>query len=116
MEGLSENSAFIMVSIQERFVIINYKKANNSQSKLTKHTTSAKMRTACCRRAEYVSKIDIFGLKMMVKSGLSKIILKVFHEQNYFPYFIKLPKIINSVTKISFFVQGRVSKKCTYHK
>ena len=33
---------------------------------------------------EYVSKINIFGLKMMVKSGLEKIILKFLQSQNYF--------------------------------
>ena len=32
---------------------------------------------------EYVSKINIFGLKMMVKSGLEKTILKFLHAQNY---------------------------------
>ena len=36
----------------------------------------------------YVSKINIFGLKMMVKSGLGKIILKSLHAQSYFSYFI----------------------------
>ena len=30
---------------------------------------------------EYVSKINIFGLKMMVKSGLEKIFLKFLHVQ-----------------------------------
>ena len=30
---------------------------------------------------KYVSKINIFGLKMMVKSGLEKTILKFFHVQ-----------------------------------
>ena len=33
---------------------------------------------------EYVSKINIFCLKMMVKSGLEKHILKFLHAQNYF--------------------------------
>jgi hypothetical protein len=32
---------------------------------------------------EYVSKINIFGLKMMVNSGLEKIILKFLHVKNY---------------------------------
>ena len=30
---------------------------------------------------EYVSKINIFGLKMMIKSGLEKIFLKFLHTQ-----------------------------------
>ena len=33
---------------------------------------------------EYVSKINIFDLKMMVKSGLEKNILKFLHAQNDF--------------------------------
>ena len=33
---------------------------------------------------EYVSKINIFGLKMMVKSGLEKIFLKFLHAQSLF--------------------------------
>ena len=32
----------------------------------------------------YVSKINIFGLKMMAKSGLERIILKFLHGRNYF--------------------------------
>ena len=33
---------------------------------------------------EYVHKINVFGLKMMVKSGLEKIILKFLHAQAIF--------------------------------
>ena len=33
---------------------------------------------------EYVSKLNVFGLKMMVKSGLEKIVLKFFHVQDIF--------------------------------
>ena len=36
-------------------------------------------------KMESVSKITIFGLKMMVKSGLEKIFLKFLHAGNYFP-------------------------------
>ena len=36
-------------------------------------------------KMEYVSKIDIFGLKIMVKSGLEKIILKSLYSENYLP-------------------------------
>ena len=36
-------------------------------------------------KMEYVSKINIFGLKMMVKSGLEKIFLKFLHAGDYFP-------------------------------
>ena len=49
-------------------------------------------------KMEYVSKINIFGLKMMVKSGLEKIFLK------FLPYFINVPKITNSVIKITIFL------------
>jgi len=35
-------------------------------------------------KMEYVSKITIFGLKMMVKSGLEKIFLKFLHAQAIF--------------------------------
>ena len=35
-------------------------------------------------KMEYVSKINIFGLKMMVKSGLEKIFLKFLHAQGLF--------------------------------
>ena len=41
---------------------------------------------------EYVTKINIFGLNMMVKSSLEKIILKFLHAQNNFFYFIKMPQ------------------------
>ena len=43
-------------------------------------------------KMESVPKNTIFGLKMMVKSGLEKIFLKFLHAGNYFPYFIKFPK------------------------
>ena len=36
-------------------------------------------------KMEYVSKIIIFGLKMMVKSSLEKIFLKFLHAGTYFP-------------------------------
>ena len=35
-------------------------------------------------KIEHVSKIDSFGLKMMVKSGLEKIFLKFLHAQGLF--------------------------------
>ena len=35
-------------------------------------------------KMEYVYKINIFGLKMMVKSGLEKIFLKFLHAQSLF--------------------------------
>ena len=35
-------------------------------------------------KMEYVSKINVFGLKMMVKSGLEKIFLKFLHAQSLF--------------------------------
>jgi hypothetical protein len=41
-------------------------------------------------RMEYVSKIKIFGLKMIAKRGLEKIFLRFIHARNYFPSFHKL--------------------------
>ena len=35
----------------------------------------------CPVKIEYVTKNNIFGLKMMMKSGLEKIILKFLHAQ-----------------------------------
>ena len=58
---------------------------------------------------ESVSKNTIFGLKMMVKSGLEKIFLKFLHARDYFP-FIKVSKIKNSVIKITIFPHGGISK------
>ena len=40
-------------------------------------------------KMEYLFKINIFGLKMLVKSGLEFFFLKFLHAQNYFPDFIK---------------------------
>ena len=40
-------------------------------------------------KIEYVFKINILCLKMLVKSGLEKNILKFLHAPNYFPDFIK---------------------------
>ena len=53
----------------------------------------------CSKRNMYLKLI--FWHKMMVKSGLEKIVLKFLHASKLFsfcfPYFIKLPKITNSV-------------------
>ena len=38
----------------------------------------------CPVKMEYVPEINIFVLKMMMKSGLENIILKFLHAQNYF--------------------------------
>ena len=57
---------------------------------------------------EHVPKLNIFGLKMIVKSGIEKTILKFLQTQNYFSCFIKLPKMTNSVTKMKFLAQGRI--------
>ena len=70
---------------------------------------------------EYVSKINILGLKMMVKIGLEKIILKFLHAQNIFFYFMKMPKITNAVIKMAVFAHGGISIKLFvmyvhYHK
>ena len=60
---------------------------------------------------ESVSKNTIFGLEMMVKSGLQKIFLKFLHVGGYFPLLHKkVPKITNSVIKITIFLHGGISK------
>ena len=61
-------------------------------------------------KMESVSKDTIFGLKMMVKSGLEKIFLKFLHAGDYFPSFIKVPKITNSLIKLTIFLHGGISK------
>ena len=38
----------------------------------------------CPVKIEYVTKNNIFGLKIMMKSGLEKIILKFLHAQAFF--------------------------------
>ena len=58
-------------------------------------------------KMESISKNTIFGLKMMVKSGLEKIFLKFLHAGDYF---IKVPKITNSVIKKTIFPHGGISK------
>ena len=40
----------------------------------------------CLVKIEYVTKNNIFGLKMMMKSGLEKIILKFLHTQAILPH------------------------------
>ena len=61
-------------------------------------------------KMEYVSKSNIFGLKMMVKSGLEFFFSNSSMRETIFPYFIKVPKITNSVIKITIFQHGRISK------
>ena len=48
---------------------------------------------------ESVPKITIFGLKMMVKSGLEKIFLKFLHAEAIFFWFI-LPTIFEENSQI----------------
>ena len=57
-----------------------------------------------------VPKLNIFGSKIIEKSGLEKNILKFLHTQFYFPFFIKLPKMTNSVTKMKSFAHGGIDK------
>ena len=57
-------------------------------------------------KMESVSKNRIFGLKMMVKSGLEKYFLNSSKRETTFPYFIKVPKITNSVIKGTIFPHG----------
>ena len=58
---------------------------------------------------EYVTKVDIFGLKMTERSGLEKIMLPSW--ANLF-FIIKSYKIANSVIKRTFFAHGGIKKKC----
>ena len=60
---------------------------------------------------EYGPENNIFVLKMMMKSGLEKIILKFLHAQHNCFYLIKKLKIANSVIKITLFAHGGISKK-----
>ena len=68
---------------------------------------------------EYGQNFTIFALKMMVKSGLEKVFLKLLHAEAIFFYFILLyrkeassTKNTNSVTKMTFLSHGGISKKC----
>ena len=63
---------------------------------------------------EYAPEISIFGLKMMVESGLEKIFLKFLHAT--FSYFIKVPKITNSVIKITIFPQEGIDFKINFSR
>ena len=54
---------------------------------------------------EYVPKINIFGLKLMVKSSYEKIILKFLHAQNYFFYFHKNAQNCNFSNKRTWYSQ-----------
>ena len=60
---------------------------------------------------EFVSEINIFGLKLMVKSCLEINILKFLHAQNNFLKFITVPKIPNSVIKMTLSAHGGISIK-----
>ena len=69
-------------------------------------------------KMEHVSKIKILGLRMMVKSGLEKIFLKILHAQRVFQtyWFTSWKwefrsKNTNSVTIMTFFAHGGISKK-----
>ena len=56
----------------------------------------------CPVKIEYVTKNDILGLKMMMKSGLEKIILKFLHGL--------LIKSTNSAIKMTWCANGGISK------
>jgi hypothetical protein len=63
---------------------------------------------------EYGPEINIFVLKMMMKSGLEKIVLKFLHAQSVWGnlfYFIErgfLHQIANSVIKMTFLAHGGI--------
>ena len=61
-------------------------------------------------KMESVPKNTIFGLKMMVKSGLDKSFWNSFMADTIFSYFIKVFKITNSVIKITIIPHGWISK------
>ena len=63
-------------TIMERFFLLKLYALNTS------YLTDSYI--AFTLKMESVSRNTIFGLKMMVKSGLEKIILKFLHAQNYF--------------------------------
>ena len=78
-------------------------------------------------KMEYVPKFNIFGLKMMVKSGVEKIFFKFLHGQGLFQtswFSTEMlgfrSKNTNSVIKMTFFAHGGISKifcdLCTYNK
>ena len=54
-------------------------------------------------KIESVSQNTILGLKMMVESGVEKNLFEIPHAETTFSYFIKVPKITNSVIKITIF-------------
>ena len=51
---------------------------------------------------EYVSKINIFGLKMIMKSGLEKIFMKSLHAQSLFwkTFFLSISREEVLITKL----------------
>jgi hypothetical protein len=59
---------------------------------------------------ESVSKNTIFGLKMMVKSGLKNYFWNSSMRETTFPFSIKVPQITNSLIKITIFPHGGISK------
>ena len=62
-------------------------------------------------KMEYGWHFSIFGLKVMVKSGLEFFFFwNSSMRETTFPYFIKVPKITNSIIKITIFPHGGISK------
>ena len=59
---------------------------------------------------EYVHKINIFGLNMMVKSGLEKIFLKSLHAGDYFPLLHKSAQNQKFSKKNNYLPVGGISK------
>ena len=56
---------------------------------------------------EYGRENNIFILKMMMKSGLEKIMRKLF--SNKWIYYIEKHRVTSSVIKMAFFVHGGIS-------
>ena len=68
-------------------------------------------------KMESVSKYTIFGLKMMVKSGLEKIFLKFLHVGDYFPLLHKTAQNHKFNNKNNYGMEGFQNKffKTTFH-
>jgi hypothetical protein len=66
---------------------VDHDSTNTETARAKKNLNTQNMRNSnlvYVPKMEYVQKVNIFGLKMMVKSGLEKIILKFLHAEAIF--------------------------------
>jgi len=82
-----ENYAKDLSSCQHNYRMVNFKECKNTNIHHwvvinTSYSTGSYI--VFTLKMESVSKITIFGLKMMVKSGLEKIFLKFLHVEAIF--------------------------------